>query len=161
MSENLVAAFDQTLQKTNAWLREIRTELWWMESDRVYHALRAVLHALRDRLTLDEAVNLGAQLPMLLRGCYYEGWKPRRSPSPERTKEQFLAHVAREFRGDPQVDYEEIARAVFATVQKHVASGEIEDVKANLPAEIRKLWPSPQSPVGADRSSRKQLTRGM
>ena len=89
MSATSVAAFDQTLQKANVWLRDIRTELWWLDSDRVYHALRAVLHALRDRLTLEEAVNLGAQLPLILRGCYYEGWRPRHAPSSERTKAQF------------------------------------------------------------------------
>jgi uncharacterized protein (DUF2267 family) len=137
-----VAAFDQTLQKTNMWLRDLRVELWWMDSDRVYHALRAVLHALRDRLALHEAENLGAQLPMLLRGCYYEGWRPSRTPVPDRTKEQFLAHVAHEFRGDPHLDYEEIVAAVLATLGKHVTAGEIEDVKANLPAELRKMWPS-------------------
>jgi uncharacterized protein (DUF2267 family) len=140
-----VAAFDQTLQKTNMWLRDIRTELWWMESERVYHALRAVLHALRDRLPLPEAVNLGAQLPMLLRGCYYEGWRAGRKSAADRNKAQFLAHVAREFRGDPQLDYEEIVQAVFATLERHVTAGEIDDVIGNLPADLRELWPSHSS----------------
>jgi uncharacterized protein (DUF2267 family) len=142
MFATTVAAFDQTLQKANVWLRDIRTELWWLDSDRAYHALRAVLHALRDRLTLEEAVNLGAQLPMILRGCYYEGWRPRRAPSSERTKAKFLKHVAREFRGDPALDYEEMVRAVFATIEKHVTAGEVDDVIANMPDNLRRLWPS-------------------
>jgi uncharacterized protein (DUF2267 family) len=143
MQSTDVAAFDHTLQKTNLWLREIRRELWWMESDRAYHALRAVLHALRDRLPIHEAVNLGAQLPLLLRGCYYEGWKPSRKPGEDRTKEQFLSHVARELRGDRRLeDFEEIVSTVFATLERHVTAGEIEDVKSNLPAELRALWPS-------------------
>jgi uncharacterized protein (DUF2267 family) len=136
-----VSAFDQTLEKTNAWLRDLRKELGWMDSDRTYHALRAVLHALRDRLTVEEAANLGAQLPLLLRGCYYEGWRPGRNPVRDRTAEQFLAHVADEFRGDPLLDYEEIVEAVFYTLEKHITTGEVQDVKANLPAEVRKLWP--------------------
>jgi uncharacterized protein (DUF2267 family) len=136
-----VSAFDQTLEKTNAWLRDLRKELGWTDSDRTYHALRAVLHALRDRLTVEEAANLGAQLPLLLRGCYYEGWRPSRNPVLDRTAEQFLAHVADEFRGDPLLDYDEIVEAVFYTLEKHITAGEIQDVKANLPAEVRKLWP--------------------
>jgi uncharacterized protein (DUF2267 family) len=141
MPTTAVAAFDQTLQKTNVWLRDLRIELGWLDSDAVYHALRAVLHALRDRLSCDEAVNLGAQLPLLLRGCYYEGWKPSRGPSADRTAEQFLEHVAREFRHDPTLDYDEIVEAVFATLQRHISTGEVDDVKANLPAPLRALWP--------------------
>jgi uncharacterized protein (DUF2267 family) len=141
MPTTAVKAFDTTLEKTNVWLRDLRTELGWMDSDRAYHALRAVLHALRDRLPPDEAVNLGAQLPMLLRGCYYEGWKPGAAPTRERTKKAFFEHVAAEFRGDPGLDYEEIVEAVFYTLEKHITAGEIDDVRANLPAELRALWP--------------------
>ncbi len=60
-------------------------------SDRhaAYRVLRAVLHALRDRLTVAETVDLGAQLPMLIRGLYYEGWTPNDKPLRERTREKF------------------------------------------------------------------------
>jgi uncharacterized protein (DUF2267 family) len=143
MPTTIVTAFDQTLEKTNHWLHEIGGELGWTDLDRVYHALRAVLHALRDRLMMDEAVNLGAQLPMLLRGCYYEGWKPARTPVLDRSRQQFLDHVSNEFRGDRHLDYEAIVEVVFSVLQRHITSGEIEDVKANLPAELRKLWPGP------------------
>ena len=67
--------FDGTLQKTNVWLNDIMNELDWQEHPyKAYLALRTVLHTLRDRLTIEEAVQLGAQLPMLVRGFYYEGW---------------------------------------------------------------------------------------
>jgi uncharacterized protein (DUF2267 family) len=141
MPTTMVSAFDSTLEKTNIWLRDLRKELGWTDSDRVYHALRAVLHALRDRLSTDEAANLGAQLPMLLRGCYYEGWRPNAAPRRERSLDAFFEHVASEFRGDPLLDLDEIVEAVFATVAKHVSKGEIEDVKANLPKELREFWP--------------------
>jgi uncharacterized protein (DUF2267 family) len=66
--------FDRTLYKTHTWLKEIMEVLGTEDRHRAYMALRAVLHALRDRLTVEEVAQLGAQLPMLIRGLYYEGW---------------------------------------------------------------------------------------
>lgn len=82
----------------------------------------------------------GAQLPMLIRGLYYEGWHPQGKPVKERKKEEFLAHVTIAFREDPAVDAEAVARAVFQVVAKHVTPGEIKHVKISLPGEIRSLW---------------------
>lgn len=141
MSTSTVTAFDKTVEKTNIWLKEIMEELDWDDYARAYHGLRAVLHALRDRLTIEEATDLGAQLPMLIRGMYYEGWTPRGKPVLERKQEEFLSHVAAAFEGDVRVDEEEVARAVFSVLARHVTGGEIEDVKSTLPAEIRQLWP--------------------
>jgi uncharacterized protein (DUF2267 family) len=140
MNGATITSFDRTIEKTRHWLRDLQQELEWDDRDRVYHALRAVLHALRDRLPVQEVADLGAQLPMLVRGFYYEGWSPSRKLLTERKKEQFLDHVAHEFRSDPQVDPEEITRAVLRVLERHVSSGEIQDVKGNLPAAIRDLW---------------------
>jgi uncharacterized protein (DUF2267 family) len=106
-----------------------------------YLALRGVLHALRDRLQADEAVQLGAQLPMLVRGFYYEGWKPSSTPKRERRREQFLQHIHEAFPRGLEIDAEGIARAVFAVLAGRVSDGEIEDVKGMMPEELRELWP--------------------
>ena len=76
MKSARVAAFDSTLQTTNLWITEILQRLHWRDRHAAYHALRSVLHVLRDRLTIEKVVALGAQLPMLIRGFYYEGWHP-------------------------------------------------------------------------------------
>ena len=140
MSTLAVAAFDRTVQKTNIWLKDLMERLGWNEPERAYHALRQVLHALRDRLSIEEATDLGAQLPMLVRGFYYEGWNPSRVAL-DRKKEQFLEHVGEAFCGDFLVDVEKVTRAVFSVISKHVTAGEIEDIKRTLPQEIRELWP--------------------
>jgi uncharacterized protein (DUF2267 family) len=112
----------------------------WPDKHRAYVALRAVLHALRDRLSVDQAAALGAQLPLLVRGLYYEGWHPAGKPSKERRKEEFLAHVRQELRNHPDIDPEGAARAVFRVLAKHVSVGEVQHVKITLPEEIRTLW---------------------
>jgi len=116
-------------------------ELGWEDRERAYHALGAVLHALRDRLTVAEAADLGAQLPLLIRGLYYEGWNPTGKPVKEHRKEDFLAHIAAALRGHPEVFPEGVAWAVFKLLQGHVSAGEIGDVKHILPVQIRALWP--------------------
>lgn len=141
MNQATHAPFEITYQTTNAWLKELMEELDWQDRHRAYRALRAVLHALRDRLTVEETADLGAQLPMLIRGLYYEGWTPSGKPVKERKKEDFLAHIEAAFRDDPAIFPEAVAGAVFKVLQRHVSAGEIGDVKQILPAQIRALWP--------------------
>jgi len=141
MAAASITSFNRTIEKTEIWITDLTRELGWDEPERAYHALRAVLHALRDRLSVQEAADLASQLPMLVRGFYYEGWSPSGKPLRERKREEFLAHVASAFRGDLRIDPEQVTRTVFKVIEMHVTSGEVEDVKANLPKEIRALWP--------------------
>ncbi len=141
MSFTGLDVFDHTIQITNIWLKELMEKLGTEDRHRAYLALRSVLHALRDRLTVDEAAHLGAQLPMLVRGIYFEGYHPAGKPSKERHKEEFLAHIREQFRKDPEVDPEAIARAVFALLEEKITTGEIADVRNSMPKELRELWP--------------------
>src|SRR6185503_1370773 len=69
--------FDRASHRANQWLDELNLELGWDERYDAYIALRAVLQGLRDVLPLEEVVDFGAQLPMVVRGFYYEGWSGR------------------------------------------------------------------------------------
>jgi len=134
--------FEGTLQKSHVWLNEVMAELDWHDRPhRAYVALRTVLHALRDRLTVEEAVQLGAQLPMLIRGLYYEGWTLKGKPHKERHEEDFLDHVKKAFKDNAAVDAGEVVRAVFKILNWHTSQGEIEDVKQVLPKPLKELWP--------------------
>jgi uncharacterized protein (DUF2267 family) len=141
MSATGLATFDSTLQTTNIWLDELMKELGWNDRHKAYHALRVVLHALRDRLPVNEAVQLGAQLPILIRGIYYEGWRPVGKPVKEHTRDEFLTHVTDAFLFDVHADSKAIATAVLRVLTYHVSSGEIDDVKHALPVSIRQLCP--------------------
>ena len=141
MSFTGLPIFDETVQLSNVWLNELMDELDWKDKKRAYRILRATLHALRDRLTPHEAIHVGAQLPMLIRGLYYENWRMKEAVPPEHTKQVFLDHVRSEFRDDPAIDVERPVRGVFKLLARKITSGEIEDVKNMLPAEVRTLWP--------------------
>jgi uncharacterized protein (DUF2267 family) len=134
--------FDTTIHKTNSWLKEIMEELGIDNRHQAYQALRGTLQALRDRLPVEEATHLGAQLPMLITGIYYEGWEPEDKPERIRHKEEFLARVGEAFGGQSNMDSERAARAVFNVLARRVSEGEIQDITGILPQDLRELWPA-------------------
>lgn len=135
------SVFAQTIQETQIWLKEIIDGGALTDEHRAYAALRAVLHHLRDRLPVDEAADLGAQLPMLVRGIYYEGWDPSGTPTKDRKREDFIMAVRENLSGHPEIDPETAIRQVFGVLSRHVTAGEIRDVISDLPQDIRTLWP--------------------
>ncbi len=141
MSATGLHAFDHTLHITNIWLNNLMARLGTEDRHRAYLALRVTLHALRDNLSVDEAAHLGAQLPMLVRGFYYEGWHPAGKPLKERSRDAFLSHVRHGMARDPSVDPEHAVRAVFGLLSERITKGEIEDVRQRFARPIRELWP--------------------
>ena len=140
--ENTHDIFASTMQKTQVWLNDLMQELdWEQKPHKTYLALRTVLQTLRDRLTPEEAVQLGAQLPMLVRGFYYEGWTLKDKPHKERHKAEFLEHVREAFPRDVTVNPQQVVRAVFRVLQRNISPGEIDDVKHLMPKPLRELWP--------------------
>jgi len=141
MATEHLAPFERTVQRTNEWLGELQQELGRDDAQYAYRVLRAVLFALRDRLTVEEASDFAAQLPMLVRGIYYEGWNPAHTPSKERNREAFLQHVAQFLADIPTEDPETLTRSAFKVIDRHVQAGEIKHVKDMLPKDVRDLWP--------------------
>ena len=137
-----IKGLERTVQKTHEWVHAVQRELTGMDERRAYTALRAVLHSLRDRLTLDEIAQFGAQLPTFVRGVYYEGWDPTHTPLRKRDAESFLAQIRATFeKTRPAVDPKTVATAVFRVIQSRISPGEVEDIKGLLPARIRQFWP--------------------
>ena len=100
----------------------------------------AVLHQLRDRLTLEEAIDFGAQLPLIVRGIYHEGWRPSKTPEKLRSRHEFLEGVSAKL-ALHSVGAEPATRDVFSLLAQAIDSGEIGDVINQLPAGIKELWP--------------------
>jgi len=135
--------WDKTLSKGNEWLTKLGYELACQNAHVTLFALRSVLHALRDRLPPDEAVDLAAQMPLIIKGLYFDGWDPSATPVKARTKEEFLALVTKRLqRGVLDADPERVTRAVFKLIAERVSAGEVRDVRDILPAAIAELWPA-------------------
>ena len=133
--------FDKTVQESNLWLKDVMERLNTQDRHHAYSSLRAVLHALRDRIGPESAAHLGAQLPMLLRGLYYEGWDPTHKPTKERHEEAFLAHIAKELPRAAEGEVEQGALAVLDVLSKHVDRGAAVKIAGMFPQELRKFWP--------------------
>ncbi|MEU4828255.1 DUF2267 domain-containing protein [Actinomadura citrea] len=133
---------DKTVHKTNQILKEIEHAQGWSKDRRnwSYDALRAVLHALRDRLPVDECAHLSAQLPLLVRGVYYEGWDPSRVPV-KMDKKDFLQHVRRGFPYEVEGGTERLVSTVLDALRRYVAEGEWEDIKSSISQDLRPLIP--------------------
>lgn len=133
--------FNAAVRATEDWLDDFVHRLGWHDRERAYLALVAALHALRDCLPRDEATYVGAQLPALLRGFYYEGWHPA-AHAVIKSRSAFLQRIHDAVHRDPGVDPEQVARAIFAMLAARLPAGEVEDAKAAMPTALHNLWPS-------------------
>lgn len=135
-----LAVFANSQQKTAHWIEGVAQNMGSTDMERSYHVLRSVLHAVRDRLPPNDAVHLAGQMPMLVRGFYYEGWHPSSTPERYRHKQEFLDHIAHDMPNLEPTQRERAATAVFSVLNDELSDGEAEKVRHALPAEVRELW---------------------
>ncbi|MGZ3787847.1 MAG: DUF2267 domain-containing protein [Bacteriovorax sp.] len=127
---NHVSAFERSLQKSETWISQMQYELKWLNGDSTYHLLRAVLHALRDQLSIDEAAHFSAQLPLLLKGTFYECWNPQKNHSKALSKKEFLEAVMNHLGpvGSIKFELETGVSAALGVIMNHISGGEMNDI---------------------------------
>ena len=140
MSEQGLEVLDSSYQKTQEWIGSLAARAHLDKGD-AYKAIRAVLLTLRDRLPMEEAVHLGAQLPMMLRGLYYEGWKPSQTPI-KLSREEFLQAVEEKIITKGVVDPVRMTRDVLSVLGSYLSPGELNNVKQILPKDLQAFWPA-------------------
>ena len=151
--------FDHAVHNANAWLADVARALGTEDRHFAYRVIRAWLHTLRDRLTVDSAVQFGAQLPELLRGIYYDGWEPSRVPVKFGADEYpfRFAELAR----IPPENVPQVASATSDALQQHLSPGQLESALAQLPTRVRSMiQPRRQPPGPTARSSQVQEEQG-
>lgn len=140
MSNTHVAVLDETVQQTNLWLKRLEEEHHFQTRHAAYVALRAVLHTLRDRLTPQQSAHFAAQLPILVRGVYFEGWQAVED-KPDRKVADFVGKVAADLPPGFSRDALGTTRAVFDLLWKELDPGETAKLANSLPLALRHLWP--------------------
>lgn len=149
MSANGLDVFDKTLQTTHTWLDELMAEIG-PDRQVAWHTLGVVLRALRDRIPLELAVHLGSQLPLLIRGIYYDQWHaPGRMDDKPRSLDEFLEPIGRQLAQTRPVNGRNATRAVFQILSRHADPGQINKIRQALPEEVRALWPDEGEAPGA------------
>jgi uncharacterized protein (DUF2267 family) len=137
MAEQGLKGIDETVQQTYVWINEI-AEQFHGDRHQGLQILRAFLHLLRDHLSTDELAQLAAQLPLLVRGVFYEGWDPSRTLQHERDTEAFLDRFVREA-GVRDMDSRDAVKAASSVLKRHVSGGEYGQVVQSLPGHLREL----------------------
>lgn len=142
MATTGISSIDHEPQVVAEWLNELSDALGWSEKGRAYLLLRTVLHATRDQLGANEAADLASQFPMMIKGIFYDGWQPAKTPVEDRSKAAFLARVARAFSKEPLEDPDRAISAVFQLISNHVSEGEVAQVSGSMKKPLRELWPA-------------------
>jgi uncharacterized protein (DUF2267 family) len=136
-----ISTFTQAANEAQHWVNELANELGWSERQ-AYRLLRAVLHALRDWLSPEELADLSSQMPILVRGIFFEGWRPADTPAWDRKKQDFIDRVAFEMRDDMPSYPDDAITAVFGLLTRHLDIGEIDQVRKSMKKPLRDLWPA-------------------
>jgi uncharacterized protein (DUF2267 family) len=139
MSEPGLEVIESTVQKTHQWIGAV-ADISHLSKGEAYKALRAVLHTLRDRLPVDDAAHLAAQLPLLIRGIFFDGWRPAAVPV-KLSREEFLAAVSEKIVAAQVIDPVQITRDVLGVIAAEISPGEAEKVRHILPKDLQELWP--------------------
>lgn len=140
MSATGLDVFDRTLQTTNIWLNEIMEDIG-PDRQMAWKVLAVVLHKLRDRLSVELAAHLGSQLPLLIRGSYYDQYQPRKQPTDCNTFDEFVQDVADELANLRPTNPKAAVQAVFDVLSRHVSAGQITKIRAALPQDLTSSWP--------------------
>jgi uncharacterized protein (DUF2267 family) len=138
MATSTVDSIERTVQKTREWVKDVADELGTGDREFAWRALRSYLQVLRQRLVVDEAAHLGAQFPHLIRGVYYEGFDPSHQPERIRDGHVFLERIAERGVMDGQ-SAAKVSAACTRVLRQHVSDGEMNQVLATLPADIRQI----------------------
>lgn len=142
MSFTRVDSLDTSIHRTNKWLADICAGFETDDRRLAYRVLRAYLHALRDRLTADTSAHFSAQLPILLRGVFYEGWHPAGLPQ-KMTHDDYV----RRFAHDANIRDGDVPKAmeiVTRVLREHITSGAVDQALEHLPRETRDLLEAPR-----------------
>lgn len=141
MSAQGLEVIDHTVQQAHEWINELAERVDSPNRKNALQLMRATMAEIRDMLSHEEAADFAAQLPALLRGFYYEGWRPATTPTKDRRRDQFVKRVSARLKGSTWFNGEADIEEVFRLLNNRISKGEIADVRQSLSTDLRALWP--------------------
>jgi uncharacterized protein (DUF2267 family) len=129
-------------------LNTVAQELNTDDNNKAGRIFRAVLHAIRDRLPVNDAVHFSAALPIIWKGIYFDQYDPTIVPITIRSREDWINYIrsknAFAANNDFQQDNEitDAFKGVFAALQKRMPEGQLQQVRDALSQEIQELLES-------------------
>ena len=136
---------ENNIHQAMDWIYAIEEACHWNEENqkKAFAVLRAVLHELRNLLPLEQAAHLSAQLPLIIRGIFFENWHPHFVVIQEIKKEDFLTSITEALYPYQNIDAEGTVRSVLHVLGEKLPAGTLEDILKNMPKEIQELYASP------------------
>ena len=140
MNKKIGHVFDAQLQKAYNYINAFMNKTNTKDPHKAYGVIRAVLHTLRDCLTIEEIAHLGAQLPTIIRGVFYEGWRPNDIPKKIKNPENFFYSVYVEASNLIAIEEaEEMTYTTLYILDEHISEGQIRKLKSILPKHLKTM----------------------
>lgn len=138
-----IKAIQKTHEHTAEIIKALMNSGGFSDENEAFILLRATLKALRDRIDPHEAMHLAAQLPVLLRGFYIEGFDFSSMSKPKNQSkdvEGFLAEVKNHLQGYDYLNLEQTVPEVMNVIFDFISEGEVEHVLTHLPKEVQEFF---------------------
>lgn len=143
MTAQGLEVIDHSAQLTHEWINELAERLGWASKRSALRLLRITICHVRDHLLVNEVAHVSAQFPIMIRGFFFEGWMPEQTPIKERSAIEFVSFIEGQMTGAEEYRGRDDIKCVFDLLNNRLSRGEVEDIRATLPADIRDLWPTP------------------
>lgn len=138
--------FDRHASEANTFLSRLAKDIHEPENHQKAHRVTlAVLHTLRDRITIQESFQLMAQLPLFLKAMYVTEWKYGKAPSSISHLDEFVDAVKSKYQMIGEKDFGDqqnavfVIKMVFKALGQYVTAGEWHDIMDNLPPKLHSL----------------------
>lgn len=143
---------DDAIHKLNVWLKELMEDMQWDNRERALSAFRATLHALRDILPLETAVHFGAQLPLIFKGIYYDGWAAKKIPVFKVNDVEDFYELIRHKLGPASAKFEDdtirlFSESVINILAVHMGTDELKKIRSVLRLRARDIIPLRAGPA--------------
>lgn len=144
---NSAVNVEKYVHDVNEYINQLSLDLGHPEEQqRVLIIWRAVMHSIRDRITISESFDLMAPLPLILRGVYTTGWKYTESPKYDYTTLGEMKDQVKSLQsqyGEQEFNWskstEDIISITLDSLERYYTEEQMKHIRSQLPEDIKPL----------------------